>query len=321
MKRVWGILLAGCLSVFLFAGCAQTQGPSASNADGNQSQDGKLSVRTSIYPMYDFASKIGGDQAEVVNMVPAGTEPHDWEPAAADIAGLEQADVFVYNGAGMEHWAEDVLESLQNKALIAVEASTGVSLMEGHHEDEEEEPEGEEHEGEEYDPHVWLSPLNAKKEMENIKNAFVQADPDNKDYYEANYAKYAADLDALDKEFKDGLSALEKKDVIVSHEAFGYLCAAYGLNQIGIEGLSPDSEPDPARMAEIIEFAKEHDVKVIFFEELVSPKVSETIADAIGAETAVLNPVEGLSDEQQAAGDDYFTVMRRNLQALQAALQ
>jgi len=145
----------------------------------------------------------------------------------------------------------------------------------------------------------------------------VQADPDNRDYYEANYAKYAADLDALDKEFRDTLSGLEKKDVIVSHEAFGYLCAAYGLNQVGIEGLSPDSEPDPARMAEITEFAKDHDVKVIFFEELVSSKVSETIADAIGAETAVLNPIEGLSDEQH----DYFTVMRQNLQALKTALQ
>ena len=321
MKRFWSILLVGCLAFFLFAGCGQTQKPSASK-DGDQ--DGKLSVYASFYPMYDFASKIGGDHANVVNMVPAGTEPHDWEPTAADISGLEEADVFVYNGAGMEHWAEDVLESLQNKDLLAVEASKGVSLMEGHHhEDEEEhEEEGEDHEEEGgFDPHVWLSPLNARKEMENIKNAFVKADPDNKDDYEANYSKYAGEIDKLDKEFKDTLSALPKKDIIVAHEAFGYLCAAYGLNQIGIEGLSPDSEPDPARMAEIIEFAKEHDVKVIFFEELVSPKVSETIADATGAETAVLNPIEGLSDEQLAAGDDYFSVMRRNLEALKAALQ
>lgn len=314
MKKLWGILLAGCLAAFLLAGCAQAQEPLTSNADGNQSQGGKLSVYASFYPMYDFASKIGGDKVDVANMVPAGTEPHDWEPAAADIAGLEQADVFVYNGAGMEHWAGDVLGSLQNKELVAVEASRGISRREGHHEDEE-------GEGETYDPHVWLDPMNAKKEMANIKDAFVQADPDNRDYYEANYAKYAADLDALDKEFRDTLSGLEKKDVIVSHEAFGYLCAAYGLNQVGIEGLSPDSEPDPARMAEITEFAKDHDVKVIFFEELVSSKVSETIADAIGAETAVLNPIEGLSNEQQAAGDDYFTVMRQNLQALKTALQ
>ena len=311
MKRFWGILLSSCLVISLLAGCSREQNPSASNANGNPSQNGKLSVCTSFYPMYDFAVKIGGDKVNIVNMVPAGTEPHDWEPAAADIAELEKAAVFVYNGAGMEHWAEDVLESLQNRDLIAVEATKGLSLMEGHDEDEDES----------YDPHVWLDPLNAKKEMENIKNAFAEADPGSKDYYEANYAKYAAEFDTLDKEFKDTLSALPKKEIVVSHEAFGYLCAAYGLSQVGIEGLSPDSEPDPARMAEIIDFAKGHEVKVIFFEELVSPKVAETVANATGAETAVLNPIEGLSDEQLAAGDDYFTVMRQNLKMLKTALQ
>jgi zinc transport system substrate-binding protein len=271
--------------------------------------------------MYDFAVKLGGDKVNVTNMVPAGTEPHDWEPTAADIVGLENAAVFIYNGAGMEHWAEDILESLQNKSLITVEASKGISLMEGHHDHDEEEAEDHEDEEESFDPHVWLSPVNAKAEMENIKNAFAQADPDNKDYYEANYAKYAAELDVLDKEFSDTLSSLPNKDVIVAHQAFGYLCAAYGLNQVPIEGLSPDSEPDPARVAEIIDFAKEHDVKVIFFEELVSPKVAETIASAIGAKAEMLNPLEGLGDEELAAGDDYFSVMRQNLEALKAALQ
>jgi zinc transport system substrate-binding protein len=286
--------------------------------------------------MYDFASKIGGDKADVVNMVPAGMEPHDWEPVASDIAGLENADLFIYNGAGMEHWAEDILETLQNPNLTVVEASAGIALMEGHHDhdedghgeddghedgDHDEDETHEEEHDEEYDPHVWLSPPNAKREMENIKNAFVQADPDNKDYYEANYTKYAAEFDALDREFKEALSPLPNKDIVVSHQAFGYLCAAYGLNQIPIEGLAPDSEPDPARMAEIIDFAGEHQVKIIFFEELVSPKVAETVADAIGAETRVLSPIEGLDGEAQAAGDDYFSVMRQNLESLIAALQ
>lgn len=327
MKRFWSLLLAGSLVLFLLAGCGTTS-PS-SKADDSQTQKGTLSVYASFYPMYDFAAKIGGDKVSVVNMVPAGSEPHDWEPTAADITGLEKAAVFIYNGAGMEHWAEDVLESLQNKDLVVVEASKGLTLREGHHHEHEGEEEAhadaaaDEHSDEEekYDPHVWLSPLNAKAEMENIKNAFVQADPDNKDYYEANYAKYAADLDVLDKEFKDTLTPLPNKDIIVAHQAFGYLCAAYGLNQVGIEGLSPDSEPDPARVAEIIEFAKEHKVRVIFFEELVSPKVAETIAKAIDARTDVLSPIEGLSDEQRSAGGDYFSVMRQNLENLKTALQ
>jgi zinc transport system substrate-binding protein len=273
--------------------------------------------------MFDFAQKIGGDKVEVTNMVPSGMEPHDWEPTPLDIVTLENTDVFVYNGAGMEHWVEDVLASLSSKSLITVEASNGITLMEGHgHEHEEGEDHEEDHEEDEhaFDPHVWLSPSNAKIEMENIKNAFVQAHPEDAAYFEANFETWAKELDALDKEFKDALSPFAGKDIIVAHQAFGYLCAAYGLNQVAIEGLSPDSEPDPARVAEIIDFAKEHAVKVIFFEELVSPKVAETIAKAIGAKTDVLSPVEGLSDEQLASGGDYFSAMRQNLKALTAAL-
>ncbi|VUX33187.1 metal ABC transporter substrate-binding protein [Blautia luti] len=293
------------------------------------SSEKKLNVMVSFYPMYDFATKVGGDKVEVTNMVPAGTEPHDWEPAATDVKNLEEADVFIYNGAGMEHWTEDVLGALDNKELKVVEASRGLTLLEGKEEDEEETEDSssdsdasDESTDSEitYDPHVWLNPLNAKAEMENIKNAFVEADPDNKDYYEQNYETYAEKFDQLDKEYKDGLADTKSKDLITSHEAFGYLCQAYGLNQVGIEGLSPDSEPDASRMNEIIKFAKENNVKTIFFEELVSPKVSETIADEIGAKTAVLNPLEGLTDDEISAGEDYFSVMESNLKTIEDAL-
>ena len=171
-----------------------------------------------------------------------------------------------------------------------------------------------------YDPHVWLSPLNAKREMENIKNAMAEADPANAEYYEANYAAWSARCDQLDQAFKDGLSNLAIQDIVVSHEAFGYLCDAYGLNQVGIEGISPDSEPDPARMAQIQDFVTEHQVKVIFSEELVSPKVAQAIADATGARVETLSPLEGLTDEQLTAGEDYFSVMEQSLASLKAAL-
>ena len=150
---------------------------------------------------------------------------------------------------------------------------------------------------------------------------YVKADPDNKDYYEENYKTYAAAFDKLDRKYKDTLSALPNKSIVVSHEAFGYLCDAYGLTQMGIEGLSPDSEPDPARMAEIIDYVKENHVRVIFFEELASPKVAETIARETGAGIRVLNPLEGLSDEEIKGGADYFSVMEDNLKQLEAALQ
>jgi zinc transport system substrate-binding protein len=306
------------LAVMVLLGGQSVFGGSPALGAANEKQSQKISVFTSFYPMYDFTVKIGGNRVSVTNMVPAGMEPHDWEPAAADIAGLEKADVFVYNGAGMEHWVGDVLGALQNKKLIVVEASKGISLLEGHHHEEEEE---EEDEDEIYDPHVWLSPVNAKLEMENIKNALVKADTDGKSYYEANYKKYAAECDLLDKEFKSAILPLKNKDIIVAHQAFGYLCERYGLNQVPIEGLSPDSEPDPGRMAEIIDFARKHKVKVIFFEELASPKVAEAIAKATGAGTDALNPIEALGEDEIAAGDDYFTIMRRNMKSLVAALQ
>ena len=298
------------LIITLLAGCNSMKNPST-NSDANN-ENNNLTVYASIYPMYDFASKIGGDKINIEIVVPSGVETHNWEPTAKDITHLEKAHVFIYNGSGMEHWVDDVLASVQNKKLTVVEASKNIDFIKGDSHEED---------GAENDPHVWLNPLNAKVEMENIKNAFVQADPINADYYEANYKKYAEECDALDQEFRETLSPFSNKDIIVSHEAYGYLCNAYDLNQIGIEGLSGESDPDPARMAEIIKFAKENNVKTIFFEETVSSKVAETIANEVGADTAVLSPIEGLTQNQVSAGDDYFSVMRQNLDALKTALK
>ncbi|MGI6240087.1 MAG: metal ABC transporter substrate-binding protein [Christensenellales bacterium] len=306
MKR----LLAALLCLGMLAGASV--GASAAGE--------RLTVYASFYPMYDFVSKIGGDKIDVINMVPSGMEPHDWEPTPSDIVGLETADMLIYNGAGMEHWVDDVLAALGNKDLFVVEASEGVPLLDSHAHDHDYDHDHD-HDHGDFDPHVWLDPMNAKIEMENIKRALVTADPTNAEVYEANYAFYVAELDALDQEFKDALDPLINRDIVVAHQAYGYLCAAYGLNQVAIEGLSPDSEPSPARVAKIIDFGKAHNVKVIFFEELVSPKVAESIASAIGAQTEVLSPIEGRSDAQRDAGDDYFSIMRQNLAALLAALQ
>lgn len=300
------LAFAAALSGLVLSGCASEGRSPDNNAQGTAS--GKLKVMASIYPVCDFAVKAGGDKVTVTDMVPAGTEPHDWEPGTGDIIGLEKADVFVYSGAGMEHWAEDVLKSLDNKSLVVAEASEGITLREGHGE-------------ESYDPHVWLDPMNAKKEMENIKNAFVKADPENKDYYENNYKAYGEKFDALNQSYKDALSPFSGKTIVVSHEAFAYLCKAYGLTQMGIEGLTPDSEPDPAQMAKIIDFIKKNKVETIFFEALGTSKVIDVISKETGARAAALNPIEGLSDEEIKAGDDYFSIMEANLEALKRALE
>lgn len=311
MKKIASVLAACALLLALSTGCGESAAPAASPSSSAPAE--KLNVYASFYAMYDFAEKVGGDRVKVTNLVPAGTEPHDWEPATTDIRALERADVLVCNGASMEGWVDKVVGSLENKKLVAVEASKGIDLMAGHAEEGEE--------ATQYDPHVWLDPENAKKELANIRDAFGQADPDGKGAYEANYETWAAKFDDLDKEYRDAVSGLPRKDIVVSHQAFGYLCRAYGLNQVPIEGLSADAEPDPKRMSEIIDFVKKNDVKYIFFEELVSPKVAETVASETGAKTVEFNPLEGLSDEEQAAGKEYVSVMEQNLQVLKEALQ
>ena len=313
INRLSALVCACTLSLSLLTGCG-TQ-PADTAAD-----DGRLRVLTSFYPMYDFACKIGGDCIDVTNMVPSGTEPHDWEPSTNDLKNLEKADVFIYNGADMEPWADDLLVS-RSDTLRVVEASENVELRttDGEHEHAHEH-EGADHHHGDFDPHVWLDPENAKIEMEAIRDALCAADPENSTVFQSNYEKYAAELDVLDAEFREKLAPLPNRTIVVAHEAFGYLCDAYGLTQVGIEGLSPDSEPDPGRMAEVIDFVREHSISTIFFEELVSPKVAEAIASETGAQAKMLSPLEGLSDEQAAAGADYFSVMHDNLAALMEAL-
>ena len=313
INRLSALVCACTLSLSLLTGCG-TQ-PADTAAD-----DGRLRVLTSFYPMYDFACKIGGDCIDVTNMVPSGTEPHDWEPSTNDLKNLEKADVFIYNGADMEPWADDLLVS-RSDTLHVVEASENVELRttDGEHEHAHEH-EGADHHHGDFDPHVWLDPENAKIEMEAIRDALCAADPENSTVFQSNYEKYAAELDALDAEFREKLASLPNRTIVVAHEAFGYLCDAYGLTQVGIEGLSPDSEPDPGRMAEVIDFVRDHSISTIFFEELVSPKVAEAIASETGAQAKMLSPLEGLSDEQAAAGADYFSVMHDNLAALMEAL-
>jgi len=297
------LMLSAILSVSLLAGCAGT---------GSDKKDkSMLSVTTSFYPLYDFSVKLGGDKATVTNLTPSGVEPHDWEPSSNDMITLENADILVYNGSGMESWTDSALSALNNPDLIVVEASKGLSDLTAADEDGS---------GTSADPHVWLDPEYAKAQMKAILDAYIKADPENESYYQANYDKYAVEFDLLDSEFEEALSGLTQKNIVVAHDAFGYLCRAYGLTQMPIEGLSADSEPSSARMSEIIDFVRKNNVKVIFFEELVSPKVAEVIAKETGTVTAVLNPLEGITSDQQKAGEDYFSIMRENLATLITSL-
>ncbi|MFK7695420.1 metal ABC transporter substrate-binding protein [Paenibacillus sp. HJGM_3] len=310
------ILLTLALStVLILSGCGKTSGV--------QLEEGKINIVTTFYPLYYFAGAIGGDHAHVINLVPAGVEPHEWSPKSRDLVAMTKAELFVYNGAGFEGWVDDFLASKKSGSKqVVIEASAGIPLIHAGEEGAADNKDDHGHEQESgVDPHVWVSPKSALHMAESIKNGLIQADAAHKTDYEANYGKLAQQLSALDAQFKEKLSKVSKKEIIVSHQAFGYLARDYGLTQMPIMGLSPDAEPTAKAMKEINQFIREHQVKVIFFEELVSDKLAKTLAEDAKIETEVLNPLEGLTDAQIKAGDNYVTVMESNLQKLLKALQ
>lgn len=314
-RRSFLALGAGMASLMLAACDAEGQGQLVSgDPDG-------IKVIASIYPLYDFACKLGEGRARVTCLVPSGSEPHDWEPSTADVRRMAEATLFAYNGAGMESWADDVLRGLEGGGLASVEASDGLDLI--RLSDEAQAEERAEHEqavASDLDPHCWLSPLRACQEMENIASALIEVDPEGSQVYQDNLSRWRDRFQALDQDFRRTLEPLTHRDLVVSHEAFGYICADYGLTQVPIEGIEADAEPDAQTMAGIVDFIRERDVKVVFSEELVSPKVAQSIADATGARIEELNPLEGLSQEETEAGDDYFSVMEQNLRKIKEAL-
>ncbi|WP_083684430.1 metal ABC transporter solute-binding protein, Zn/Mn family [Paenibacillus amylolyticus] len=329
MKLLWTGLLI--LTLLVLSACGQDSSNSAKIVEG------KVNVVTTFYPVYAFTTAIGGEDANVINLLPTGVEPHDWTPKSQDIVNTSKAQLFLYNGAGLEGWVPNFLKSLNSDTQVkSVAVSEGVKLLtaegdDGHgHGEEHEDEHADEHTDEatseevadhHIDPHTWVSPKSAMIMAENIKNSLVEADPDHKAGYEQRYEELRTKLETLDQRFTDELANVPNNEIVVSHQAFGYLARDYGLTQHAIMGLSPDAEPTGQDIVKLAKLVKDEGIKYIFFEELVSDKLAKTLASEAGVETMVLNPVEGLTKEQATNGDDYFTLMEKNLQNLLIALK
>nr|WP_148928747.1 zinc ABC transporter substrate-binding protein [Paenibacillus methanolicus] len=334
-KKLTATVLVALL--FVMAGCGK-------NEAATGLKDDQMNVVTSFYPVYFLAKSIGGDAVNVVNLIPAGVEPHDWTPKSQDLNTASKAQLLLYNGAGLETWVDDFLQGLPKDGALKTKAvSEGIALIEAsgeehaeHAEEEhaadehaEEEHAAEEHEEEEHahdhagehDPHTWVSPRSMLVMADNVLKALSEADVAHQAAFESNYKTLKERLTKLDADFTAKLGAAKKKDIVTTHQAFGYLARDYGLNQVAIMGLSPDAEPKAQDLLEIAKFVKEKGITHIFFEELVSAELAQTLARETGAETLVLNPAEGLTKEQESAGDDYVTLMERNLENLVKALQ
>ncbi|MDO4431892.1 MAG: zinc ABC transporter substrate-binding protein [Aerococcaceae bacterium] len=318
MKLRKGLMVLSLLSAIFASGAAPVN-----------AQD-KKQVMTTFYPVYYLTQRIAGDKAEVKMLLDANQDAHDYETSARDVATIQQADAFIYQDDEMEHFVPDVIKMLDTDKTQVVKSTEGIELLKGEaHEDDAHDHESEEsHESEahdhdhdhdhahEFDPHTWMDPMVYAKQAENIKNALIQVDPDNKETYEANTQQLVEELTVLDAEFREQLATRDNKVFVVQHAAFGYLAHAYGLTQEAITGISSTEEPSAAVLAQMQSFVKEHQVDVIYVEPALDTAIAKVVADASGAELRPLRTLESLTEEERAKGEDYFTVMRANLAEL-----
>lgn len=290
-----------------------------SDDTGAPADDAGWTVVAAFYPLQFVAERVGGDLVTVTNLTKPGAEPHDLELAPQDLGTLTDADLAIYL-SGFQPAVDEAVAQRDGEVLEVSEAADlSLTYVEDHEHSDEEGHSDEEHSDEEaIDPHFWLDPMRLADVADAVAVELSKLDPVAESTFEQNAAELRDELEALDTDFDEGLAKCDSRQLVTSHTAFGYLSDAYDLEQIGITGLTPETEPSPQELAEVTDFVRDNDVYTIFYETLVSPDVAETVAEATGARTDVLDPIEGLSDASQ--GDDYLQIMESNLANLQAGL-
>ncbi len=294
--------LAALALLAVTAGCA-------GGGSGDEPAGGRLEVVAAFYPLFEAAQRVGGDHARVTNLTAAGSEPHDLELTSRQIDRIEDAAVVLFVGKGFQPAVEEAVARTRGRP-VDVLAPAGALLPT---------PAG----GDDLlqaDPHVWLDPTVYQALVRTVAAALSEADPANRTAYEANAAAYDRELADLDAAFSQGLAQCDRRSLVTSHAAFGYLARRYGLTQDAIAGLEPDAEPNARRLADLADKVRADGTTTIFYETLVSPRVAQSLAREAGVRTAVLDPLEGLSDEDLRAGKNYVSVMRENLAALRQGL-
>lgn len=273
------------------------------SSDTNQS---RIKVVASFYPIYEFVKEIGGNKVDVTTLIPIGVEPHDFEPTIQQIQNAESADLIVYNGAGLEKWIDNI------NSKFKVDASQGLILIKGNNSES----------AGSYDPHVWLDPILAEKEVETIKDALINVNPANSNYYKTNANNFLKELANLDNKIKTELVDCSKKDFIAFHNAFTYFADRYGLKQYSIQGVSPEGEILPQKIQQIIQLAKDLGLNTIYSEDLVDPRSAQVIAQEIpNGKVLILSPIEGINAQEQKAGIGYLDKMNEDIDNLKMGLQ
>jgi len=267
--------------------------------------DQRLKVVASFYPIWFFASEVGGERANVLMLIPDNVEPHSWQPSPSDLVMVSDADLFIYNGGGLEPWVDEFISQSHNPNLVVVDASVNITpIMAG---------------GGYEDPHFWLDPPSAKVQVRNVLDGFRSADPSNASYYEKNAKALQDRLDGLHEDFVEGLENRTKDVIVTTHEGFGYLAHRYGFEAYAALGISADQMPSTQDLAELVEIVREFDLHYVFAEPLYSDAVIETIAKETGAQVLILDGLHGRTGIHSNL--DYFEIMYENLKNLKIGLE
>ncbi|MBE3554908.1 MAG: zinc ABC transporter substrate-binding protein [Thermicanus sp.] len=314
-KQVYLFLAILFFSSSLLAACSDGGGEVSDKT-------GKIMIYTTLFPFYDFSKEIGGDYVTVKNLLPPGVEPHDFEPKPKDMVALQEADLFIYNGAGFEAWIDKAVTNLDQKKTKVINASDGAFLLskgsvlgdaahaEGGGESHTDQANGT------VDPHLWFDMDNTKLIVKKIYEALKELDPVHEGEYTRNYENYLRKVDELDRDYQTGLKNAKKKEFMVSHAAFGYLAHRYGLTQIPVSGISPEETPGQADMIRLVETAKRYGLRYIGFESFVDNRVAETIRREAGLQAVTLYTIDNVTSDQMEKGAGYLDLMRENLTTL-----
>ena len=280
----------------------------------------KLRILTTVYPLQEFAARIAGDRGDVELLLPPGAGPHTWQPRPGDLVRLAKADLVLAVGAGLEPWLAGLVRGIAPSRVRVVEVSQGLPLLgaAGQVEDERQAP-GEHQAGQ--DPHVWLDFEFAARIVDRIALVLSEADPAGQAVFRSRAQALEADLGALDDEFRAGLAGCAGRSFLVAgHAAFGYFARRYGLKQVALYGPSPDAQPTPRAVVEVVEKARQQGVKAVFYETSVAPDLARAIAREIGARTLVLNAGHNPTRAELVRGRGFFDIMRQNLERLRDGL-
>ena len=298
------------LAVITLAGCGDDA------AGGSIGSGDKVEVVASFYPLEFIARSVGGDAVNVTTLTAPGVEPHDLELTPKQVGTIAAAKLIVFE-KGLQPAVDEAIDQNAKEAGFDVAPAAQLEATGADFEEHEEGAEAAGHSENELDPHFWLDPVRYAAVVQAVTDKLVAIDSANADGYKARAKTLLDEVGKLDSEYKTGLASCKLKTFVTSHEAFAYLAKRYGLTMVGIAGFTPDAEPTPARIKEVQDIVKKQGVTTIFYEELVSPKVAETIARDVGVKTAVLSPIEGLSDANSK--ETYLTLMQENLQELRKA--